>query len=104
MGPLLSALPPASTNDDWRDLDADAESESAARRGVLRGGDSDRVSTMLARSEDRKFVNAFETGRVSILFTSTAIVDNEDERFDVVVDGKAAIPDKCRIWEVGVPP
>ena len=57
-----------------RDLDADAESESAARRGVFLGGESDRVSSPLPSAAELNEENALEDGRVSKVCTSIAIV------------------------------
>ena len=74
MGPFFS---PALSFAAARDLDADAESESAARRRVFRGGDSDRVGTLDAEfplSPSRNLENAADLGRESRVSTSTAIV------------------------------
>lgn len=59
--PFVSPLSTAS----FRDLDADAESESAARRGVFRGGDPDHVGApvwLFTVSDGRNWEKADEGG------------------------------------------
>ena len=65
----LSAAAPA------RDLDADAESESAARRAILRGCDSDRVSSSSTPKSDKgRALKPFEDGRLKSVYTSIAAI------------------------------
>lgn len=64
---------------DARDLNADAESESAARRGVFRGGgESDRVSSTTLKLFDRNDEKAFEDGKVSNALSVAAILHNDE--------------------------
>ena len=70
IGPLLSPTAAA------RDLNGREASDSGVKRGLFRGGDSDRETDfgwLVTSSEDRNFVNAEEDGRVRSVNTSTAI-------------------------------
>ena len=59
-----------------RDLDADAESKFAARRGVFLGGESETAGDLYATEpgpDALNFEKAEEEGRVRSVCTSTAI-------------------------------
>jgi hypothetical protein len=86
--PVLSLSPSAAAVAEVaRDLDADAGSESAARRGTLRGGDSDRgsSSSIPPKTDGDKAVKAFDEGRLSSVYTSTAAIVEADNGSALVV-------------------